>query len=65
MTLIGPQPPATAPQDGRVIRGWFWNLNEAGADVHAVSWEAGRARWVNLLGEAVPDHLQLAGWASQ
>jgi len=65
MTLLARQPAATAPRDGRVIRGWFLHANEAGADVHAVSWECDLACWVNLIGEPVPDHLQLAGWGPE
>ena len=65
MTLIAQQPASTAPRDGRVIRGWFWHVDEAGADVHAVSWDVARACWVDLLGEPVPDHLQLRAWGPE
>jgi hypothetical protein len=47
------------------FRGWFWHANEAGVDVYAVSWNAGRACSVDLLGEPIPEHLQLAGWGSE
>ena len=65
MTIVASNPAATAPRDGRVIRGWFRHADEAGAGVHAVSWDADRACWVNLVGEPVPDHLRLEAWGPE
>ena len=65
MTLLAPHPAATAPQDGRVIRGWFRDEREPSAAFQAVSWAEDRACWVNLLGEPVPDSLQLEGWGPE
>lgn len=58
--MLADQPPETAPDDGRVIRGWFrW---PGGAGFIAVSWSNGR--WVDLHGEPVPEGYRLTNWGA-
>lgn len=56
---LAPHPAETAPQDGRVIRGWF--KIEGGAMMIAVSWSP-ETGWVDLNGDPVPDGALLKNW---
>lgn len=58
--MLADHTPDTAPNDGRVIRGWFrW---PGGAGFIAVSWSKALQRWVDLKGDPVPEGYVLAAW---
>jgi hypothetical protein len=61
--MIAPYPAETAPRDGRVIRGWF--RFEGGAQLIAVSWDAERSVWANLVGEPIPKGAVLRNWGAE
>lgn len=61
--MLAPNPAETAPQDGRVIRGWF--IWPAGAQMAAVSWSKDLGGWIDLTGEEVPAGWTLGSWAAE
>jgi len=59
-THPAPNPPQTAPTDGRFIRGYFVTPGEA--HFVAVAWDGATENWVDLLGKQLPSRLRLAAW---
>ncbi len=58
--MIAPHPAETAPNEGRVIRGWFGS--DGGARLVAVSWNPERSAWVDLVGKPIPQGEVLKNW---
>jgi hypothetical protein len=49
---------------GPVIRAYLLHIDEGGVDFHAICWDVEAGRWVNLLGEPLPDHLRFEAWGT-
>lgn len=63
MTATASEPAATAPRDGRVIRGYF--VRELGSVVVAAAWSAERSAWVDRQGVPVAEAWRLDAWGEQ
>jgi|HubBroStandDraft_1064217.scaffolds.fasta_scaffold159247_2 hypothetical protein len=61
MTSLAQHPPATAPRDGRVYRGYFERAKSKGAMFKAVSWDSERG-WVDLQDREVGSEWRLSAW---